>query len=89
VFKTGLEVALPQEVIIGVVKGVISTIPCPDTSISAEALHLIDLRKTWVRMLDLMVGKGLDLLVLTNDMSLIEYLARLCENKYEVGVSFI
>lgn len=85
--KTNLEVALPQEVIVGVVTGVISTIPCPDTCISAEALHLIDLRKTWLKLLDLMATKGLDLLGIGEGQSLVEYLARLCENKYEVGVS--
>jgi len=85
VLKGTLEVALPQEVVVGVVTGVISTIPCPTTCVSAEAMHLIDLRKTWLKLLDLMAVKGLDLLGVGE--GLVEYLARLCENKYEVGVS--
>lgn len=87
VIKTGLETALSREVIQGIINGVISTIPCPNTSLSAEAMQLIDLRKTWLRLLGQLCSKGLDLFSVSDGLSLVEYITNICENKYEVSVS--
>jgi len=85
--KRAPQMVIPGEVLTGVICGVMTTVARPEDSISAISQQIAGIRRTWVKLLEILESRGLDLFSVSEPSQLITYLCEICDNWKEAGVS--
>jgi hypothetical protein len=80
---------IPAEVLAGLVSGVMTTVARPDDNISAVSQQIAGIRRTWVKLLEILEARGLDLFSICDSSQLITYICEICDNLKESGVRII
>ena len=88
-FKQTPQMVIPAEVLAGVVSGVMTTVARPDDNISAVSQQIAGIRRTWVKLLEILEARGLDLFSICDSSQLITYICEICDNLKESGVRII
>lgn len=83
------QTVIPGEVLTGVIGGVMTTVARPEDTISAVSQQMASIRRTWVKLLEILESKGLDLFSVSDPSQLVTYLCEICDNWKELGVRTI